>query len=285
MDTRKQKLVLITGGGRGIGRAIALQLAEAGYAVSICSRTVRELSEVRATSGGRIGISTVDVSNESELGDWFRGELARTDVVAWALVTSAGIHGPIGSFSSVGWELWKEGIQTNLFGTAYAAKLFTSHLLERKLPGRIVLLSGGGATKPIERFTSYCASKAAVVRFGETLAKELENEQITVNMVAPGLVNTALTETIIDAGPERAGRELYQQTVDQLKVSDHTPERAANLVSYLLGEAAGSVSGRLISARWDNWEHLHQDGTLERNPNAFTLRRVELPTPARESQK
>jgi NAD(P)-dependent dehydrogenase (short-subunit alcohol dehydrogenase family) len=161
----------------------------------------------------------------------------------------------------------------NLYGTAYACQAFARELLKRKLPGRIALLSGGGATQPIENLTSYCASKAAVVRFGETLAQELRDHGITVNAIAPGAVNTAITETILEAGPEKAGKGLYERTLKQKQSGGTTPDKAAGLASYLMSEQSERVTGRLISAVWDDWATLHENRQILDSKDYYTLRR------------
>src|SRR5262249_12081359 len=155
----------------------------------------------------------VDVTNLEAVTSWVRDEVRETQATPWGLVTAAGIHGAITPFVELGqaqgdWAEWKKGVEVNLYGTANACHAFARELINRKLPGPIAMLSGGGATQPIESLTSYCASKAAVVRFGETLACELKPHGITVNAIAPGAVNTAITETILEAGPEKAGRAL-----------------------------------------------------------------------------
>ena len=112
-------------------------------------------------------------------------EIKHAGATPWGLVTAAGIYGSIGPFIEESWELWKETIEVNLYGSALAARTFARQLVNQKLPGKIILLSGGGPTKPIPNVSAYCASKAAVVRFGETLAHELKAHQITVNSIAP----------------------------------------------------------------------------------------------------
>lgn len=268
------KHVFVTGCGRGIGRTIALELANAGYVVSGCSRSLTELESVKAESGNKIRIASVDVSKYDDLEKWINGELQASQATPWGLVTAAGVYGPIGTFTENNWEDWKKALEINLYGTLMATKIFTKILLSKKIPGRITLLSGGGATKPMPNFTSYCVNKSGVVRFGETLALELLNSGITVNSIAPGAINTKFTDQVLAAGPEKAGVEMYESALKQKQGKSSDPKKAAELVCYLMSDKASNVTGRLISAIWDNWSEMHSWNEKRQKSDLFTLRRV-----------
>jgi 3-oxoacyl-[acyl-carrier protein] reductase len=217
-------------------------------------------------------MSPVDVRDRRKLAAWIEREIAGTKATPWALVTAAGIHGDIGPFVETDFEPWAEAIEVNLYGTAFAAQAFARALIARKLPGRIVMLSGGAATKSIPNMSAYGASKTAVVRLCETLGDELKAHRIAVNAIAPGGINTALTDTVIAAGPEKAGRDLYERTLKQKAEGGVSTDVPAALAEYLVSEQAGAVTGRLIAAVWDDWKHLHEkklEGT-----DVYMLRRI-----------
>jgi len=270
------QLVFVTGAGRGIGRAIALKLAKAGYNVMACARTLSDLKETEKLGNGKIRIATLDVTDLVEVRDWVDSATTghNSDLSLWGLVTAAGIQGPIGKLTENDWTEWKEGVEVNLFGTVAPSRAFAQKMIELKLPGRIVNLSGGGATQPQPHFSSYAASKAAVVRFSETLALELKSHRITVNSVAPGAVNTKFTEDVIQAGPEKVGKETYEKVLKQKASGGTSPDKAADLVSYLMSEKAHSVTGKLISAIWDPWEDFHGKKELFSGSDVYTLRRI-----------
>lgn len=270
----QDKLVFVTGAGRGIGKAIAIGLAREGYRVAGCARSTDQLEETKNESKGRVTTCVVDVRNEDSLKEWFFQVLREECATPYALITAAGIYGAIGSFLENSWEKWKEGMDVNLYGSLLASRIFAKELIQRKASGRIILLSGGGATQPIPNFTSYCASKAAVVRAGETLAKELMPFNITVNSLAPGAVNTKLNDQILDAGKESAGEEMYNRALKQKESGGANPDRATQLCKYLLSPEANCISGKLLSAIWDSWENLHTDPILSEQPDLFTLRRI-----------
>ncbi|MBI3555557.1 MAG: SDR family oxidoreductase [Deltaproteobacteria bacterium] len=271
-SAKSKKRVLVTGAGRGIGRAIALALVQEGYLVSGCARTRSELEETAALSQNQIRTAQIDVSQPGQVEQWIAKETSSAND-PWGLVTAAGIHGAIGPFLDTQWEEWKSATEVNLYGTAIAVQSFARELVRRKTPGRIVLLSGGGATRAIENMTAYCASKSAVVRFGETMAEELRPFGISVNSIAPGAVNTALTQTIVQAGPEKSGKALYESALKQTRGPGVPVDKAASLVSYLMSEVSAPVSGRLIAAVWDDWAHLHENKTILESSDYYKLRR------------
>ncbi len=270
-----RRLVYVTGAGRGIGQAMAVELARAGYQVAACARSRTELEQTQALGGReRISIASVDVSDHEALSRWIASEAKDATLQPWGLVTAAGTQGPIGSLAENDWEQWKKGVEVNLYGTAAAVKIFSSLLLARKLPGRIVLLSGGGATKPMPNFSNYAATKAAVVRFGETIAHELAAHGITVNSVAPGAINTRLLDDVLQAGPDKAGRDNYERALKQKQAGGQGSERAAALCVYLLDERTDKITGRLISAIWDPWETLRENAEELSKSEVYTLRRL-----------
>jgi NAD(P)-dependent dehydrogenase (short-subunit alcohol dehydrogenase family) len=269
-----KQLVYVTGAGRGIGQTIAVHLANQGYSVSGCARSMTQLEETQKLSGGKIRIASVDVTNPGVLKRWIDQEAAQPDTVPHGLVTAAGIYGPIGPFLENSWEDWKQGIEINLYGTTLAVRFFSEAVIKRKTPGRIVMMSGGGATKPIPNFTNYCASKAAVVRFGETIAHELKPHHITINAIAPGSVNTKLTDDLLKAGPQKAGKEMYEIAMKQKETGGTSPMKAAELTAYLMKKEAGDVTGKLLAALWDPWSSLHEMADKLNRSDIYTLRRI-----------
>lgn len=270
------KLVFVTGAGRGIGRAIAIKLAKDGFAVYGCSRTESELEETRRLSDGKICVSATDVTDQTKLQSWFESACDLPNTIPWGLVTAAGIFGPLGPFLKNDWEEWKRGVEINLYGSLLATKYFSSLLISKGAPGRIVHLSGGGATKPIRNFSSYCASKAALVRTSETLALELQPYSITVNAISPGLHLTKMTEKILEIGEDLAGDEMYKSIQKESANRGKEPMQALELVTYLMSEEASTITGRLISAEWDKWSGLHENRHFINHRDLYTLRRLTM---------
>ena len=130
------------------------------------------------------------------------------------LVCNAGVHGPKGPIEDVDWHEWVQALNINLCGSVLCCRAVLPHFRAQR-SGKIILLSGGGATKPMPFLSAYAASKAAVVRFCETLAGEVKDAGIDVNAVAPGALNTRLLDDVLEAGPERVGQVFYEQLLAQ----------------------------------------------------------------------
>ncbi|MGH7861376.1 MAG: SDR family NAD(P)-dependent oxidoreductase, partial [Candidatus Dormibacteraceae bacterium] len=228
---------MITGSSQGFGRAVARAFAAEGASVVLCARDPMPLEEARtelaglAVAGARVLAVPADVSNPADVRqvvDRARGELGGLDV----LVSNAAVHGPKGPIDEVPWEEWSRAIAINLLGTVLACRAVLP-IFKARRHGKIVLLSGGGATRPFPFLSAYAASKAGVARFGETLAEEVRAVGIDVNAVAPGAMTTRLLDQVLEAGPEKVGAALYQQSVKQKAEGGAGFERGAALCVFL----------------------------------------------------
>ncbi|HYT95488.1 MAG TPA: SDR family oxidoreductase, partial [Gemmataceae bacterium] len=139
---------------------------------------------------------------------------------------------------------------------------------------KIIVLSGGGATKPMPFLSAYAATKAAVVRFVETLAGEVAEFGIDCNSVAPGALNTRLLEEVLRAGPEVVGRSFYEASLRQQATGGDGLEQGAALCVFLASRASDGITGRLISAKWDRWSDLPGRREELRRSDIYTLRRI-----------
>jgi NAD(P)-dependent dehydrogenase (short-subunit alcohol dehydrogenase family) len=268
-----QKKVFVTGAGRGIGQAIALKLASENFIVCGSARTLSELETTQKLSHGKIRIQTADVTDKKSINTWLEKEFNESTGVPYGLINAAGVQGPVGVFTENSFDEWKACIEINLFGSALVTQLFSQKLIAKKLPGSIVLLSGGGATASRPYFSSYGASKTAVVRLVETLSDELREHQIIVNSIAPGAINTKLTEDVLKAGPEKIGKKNYDEVLKQKASGGNDIRKPAELSAYLMSEEARVITGKLISAVWDPWPTLHEKAKALQS-DIFTLRRI-----------
>jgi 3-oxoacyl-[acyl-carrier protein] reductase len=269
--------VAITGASQGLGLAIAEKCLREGANVAICARTERDLSSAReslasSTRAGKIVAIVADVSREQDV-DRFASSAVKELRGIDALVCNAGIYGPKGPIDELDWEAWREAIQINLIGAVYCCRAFVP-ILTRAGRGKIVLLSGGGATKPLPYLSAYAASKAGLVRFGETLAGELKHRRVDVNMIAPGALNTRLLDEVLEAGPDAVGEDFYTGSVKQKQEGGTPLERGAALCAYLCSEASDGITGKLISAVWDPWTNLQTFASDLSSTDIYTLRRI-----------
>lgn len=268
------KLVYITGAGRGIGQSMAIELSKQGYVIAGCARNISQLEQTKALVPGKMYIDAVDVVDYQAQADWFERIAQNSDAQAWGLVCCAGTFGPIGPFHESDIQSWAEAIDVNLMGTVQSVHLFSRQLISNQSPGRMMLLSGGGATKPMPNFSSYGASKSALVRFAETVAEELIEHGISVNTIAPGAINTQLMQEVLKAGPDIAGQAMFDMAQKIAKDGGQDPVHAAKLVGYLMAEDASGITGKLISAIWDPWIGFKEQAEALRRTEVYTLRRV-----------
>jgi NAD(P)-dependent dehydrogenase (short-subunit alcohol dehydrogenase family) len=270
--------IVITGANQGLGLAIADALAKEGADLLMGARGMDKLEveaarlQAFAVPGQSIRSCRLDVSDRVSA-DAFTTEAERLWGKVDVLVNNAGVYGPKGDIGQVDWDEWVQAVNINLMGTVYLCRTFLP-LLKKSRRGKIINLSGGGATAPLPRISAYAASKAAVVRFTETLAEELRTEQIDVNAIAPGALNTRLLDEVLAAGPEKVGQAFYDRAVKQ-KTEGGTPVgRGASLCAYLAGPSSDGVTGKLISAVWDPWEDFQDHREDLQRTDVYTLRRI-----------
>jgi len=272
------KNVLVTGGSRGLGRAVVKEFCTEGANVLFCARNEKQLAatydELSPLFGStqRLVAQVCDISEEKEVARLFE-RLAREFGSLYAVVNNAGVQEPIGFFEKVDWPAWRRTIEVNLLGTALVCR-HAIPVLKANGCGKVVNLSGGGAAGPRARFSAYAASKAAVVRLTETLAEELRDFHIDVNAVAPGPLNTRLLDEVLAAGEDKAGAQNYAQALQQVNEGGHSIDDAARLCVYLASPASDGITGRLISARWDPWREFQQYRELLQSSDIYTLRRI-----------
>ncbi len=272
------RTALITGGTQGLGLEIALHYLRAGVAgVCICGRDRDALSAAReqlveaAADGQRVVAAAADISSADAVERLVATTLEHFPDLT-ILVSNAGVYGPKGTIAEVDWREWARAIEINLFGSVLPARALVPHF-KRRGYGKIVQLSGGGATNPLPGLSSYAASKAAVVRFAETLAEELREDHVDVNSVAPGALNTRMLDEVLVAGPERVGQGFYERALQQQRSGGVPLARGAELAVWLASAASDGVTAKLLSAVWDPWSQLpeHLDDLAS---DVYTLRRI-----------
>jgi NAD(P)-dependent dehydrogenase (short-subunit alcohol dehydrogenase family) len=272
------RTALITGGSQGLGLEIARQYLQAGIAgVCICGRDRDTLAaahgelQVIAATGQEVMAEVADVSDAAAIEQLATKVLERFPELT-ILVNNAGVYGPKGTIDQLDWQEWARAIEINLLGSMLPARAFVPHFRRRGY-GKIVQLSGGGATSPLPGLSAYAASKAGAVRFAETLAEELREHRVDVNSVAPGALNTRMLDEVLAAGPERVGDAFYARAVEQQRSGGVPLERGAELAVWLASEASDGVTAKLLSALWDPWSELGEHlGDLA--SDVYTLRRI-----------
>jgi NAD(P)-dependent dehydrogenase (short-subunit alcohol dehydrogenase family) len=271
------RTALITGASQGLGAVIAEHFLTDGANVALCSRNAADLkaqhNRLAATHGAeRVWSRPADISSTGDVDALFdeaQSRFGRLD----ALVSNAGVYGPMGSIDAVDWDEWVQAIAINLTGTVYCARKAVTIFKPRRY-GKIVILSGGGATSPLPGISAYAASKAAIVRLTETLALEMREWNIDVNAVAPGALMTRLTDQLLAAGPERVGAAFHARMV-KLKQDGGTPlALGAAMCGYLASAESDGLTGRLLAAQWDPWPFSEEHRKEIAGSDIYTLRRI-----------
>lgn len=277
MGVLDSKVIVITGGSLGIGLEIAKICASEGASVVIAARDQQNLEKAIEKLN--------EISNNNHLS--YPVNVGRyDDVQAFALwcserfpeihglVNCAGVYGPIGKTHEINMEEFTAAIQINFMGTVYMCHAFIP-LLKSTNRKKIVNYTGGGAATPFPNFSAYATSKIAIVRFTENLSRELIDDAFDINCVAPGFVVTRLHQDTLAAGPEAATRSFLENTKKQIERGGVPPEKAAKLTSFLLSSESDGITGKFISAPWDNWQDETFQNRLRSDQDFATIRRID----------
>lgn len=272
------RTAVISGASQGLGLEIAKQFVQEGASVMLCARSAAVLLEaqhavqVHAAPGANVYTQVTDVAQKNEVEALIAvaiEKLGHIDI----LVANAGVYGTKGPIEEIDWDEWSDAIDINLKGTVLQCRAVLSHFKARQY-GKIIVLSGGGATKPMPNLSAYAASKAGVVRFAETVAEETKNFGIDVNTVAPGALNTRFLEEVLSAGPEKVGQSFYDQSLKQKEKGGTPLAIGAALCVFLASAESDGITGRLLSAIWDPWEKLPELLPQINETDIYTLRRI-----------
>jgi NAD(P)-dependent dehydrogenase (short-subunit alcohol dehydrogenase family) len=268
--------VLITGATRGLGAVLVSSFWAAGAHIAAVARSkeslIRLMHGLPAADSQEFVPIAVDLA-ETEA----PSQVVQAIVEQWngldVLINNAGIQGPVGPLETNSWPEWEETLRVDLLAPVQLCRLLMP-LLVQSGQGRIINLSGGGATAPRPGFSAYATAKAGLVRFSETLAEEVRQNRVTVNCIAPGAMATDMIKGILALGPEKAGIRECQAAEKALAAGEAVLSRAAQLALFLASDEAANISGRLISAQWDPWSRLGAHTESLQNSDIYTLRRI-----------
>ena len=269
MQSHQHVTALITGAGRGIGKRLAIGFAQAGARVGLLGRSPAELDLTRLEiehAGGTASRHRADVRDFEQV----CAAVARMMVLYGGLdtlVANAAVLGPLGPFAEQKPRDWKEVIETNILGVMNSCRAVLPHFIEKRR-GKILIIVDQGAASPRRDFAPCSATKAAVVRFAESLAEEVRASNIQVNCFSPGVAYTSMTDEILQAEDRISGKEIEE--AEHTRLTGGTPAiRQIQLALFLVSEKSNHLSGKLIHIG-DDLKRLDQDGG---RPDSWTLRR------------
>tara|TARA_B100001123_G_scaffold421911_1_gene530108 strand:+ start:795 stop:1553 length:759 start_codon:yes stop_codon:yes gene_type:complete len=241
------KIVLITGAGTGIGRSIALTLAEQGFSLILCGRNHKNLQRTKnqLKSSGKHSTYSCDIRKKGDV----KSALEENNIKSlYGLVANAGIGGE-NTYGKK--DRWNEIIGTNLTGTYQTVQECLPFLKkDDALYKKIVILSSILARLGVPGYSAYCASKAGLLGLTRSLAAEYSGEKILVNALCPGWVNTDMAQEGIDGFAEAlniTSQQAYQEAMKQVPLGKMSePEEIAQVVGYLLSKQQTSLTGQTI---------------------------------------
>lgn len=264
------KNVLITGGGRGIGKRLALGFAKHGARIGLIGRSKAEIDlahiEIEQAGGNALRIRA-DVTDAEQIAvavDRVRVSFGPVDV----LVCAAAIQGPLTSFLQSSPKSWIETMNVNFFGVVHSCRAVLPSMVERR-SGKIIVLACENAGRPHANFSAYATSKTSVARFVETIAIELSEHNIQVNCLDPGPSYTNMTDEIIRASA-RLDPQVVTEAIQTRSTGGVTADLQMQLASFLASEKSNHITGKLIHVN-DDWKKLK---TAASHADLFTLRRM-----------
>ncbi len=277
-DSFKDKNIIITGGTEGFGKNIIENLVIRGANIAFCARSLEKVDQLsqflnnKKNSNQIILSSKTDISKKDEVHSFIKN-IKKTFSSIDVLINNAGVYGPIGSIETVNWDEWIEAININLIGSILMMRSLVPTFKEQK-KGKIIQLSGGGATNPMPNFSSYSVSKTGIVRFVETLAFEMKDYNTYVNAIAPGALNTKMLDKVLATDIDKVGKDFYDKAIAQKVKGGAGFQQGINLINFLISDKSDGITGKLISAQWDNYESWPDDLDTITDGDVYTLKRI-----------
>jgi NAD(P)-dependent dehydrogenase (short-subunit alcohol dehydrogenase family) len=279
LPPKMTKDIILTGASGAIGSTMARHLAAAGFSMHLTSRDpgrlknlVAEISKYK-TGVHSYALDLLDLKQGREVAETFFRKAAHP----FGLICNAGDLGLLGPFLDCRFEDWAKSLQQNFVAHAAMIHAFGRNFRATgRKGGSIVILSGAGLGGAIghANLSSYGTAKAALTYLAEALSLEFRELEININAIAPGQVKSGITEQALRAGVERVG--AYAESAQKcMETGGVSPDLAAELVTFLMSPAAKGISGRLLSARFDQKRLRKQTKQIAGDPHLYRLRRID----------
>ena len=270
------KTIIITGANQGIGLEIAKSFYAKGSNIILCARNKKKLLSIKkklvSKFKNKFFLEPLDVSKKNQV-DKFYKKIFKKNKKIDILINNAGIYGPKGSSETLNWNEWKNTLDINLLGSIYMTNKIIPHF-KKKRYGKIIQISGVGAASAFPFFSPYSVSKVGIVRFIENISIELKKYNIYANSIAPGPVNTRMLDQVLKAGPKKVGKNFFQKSIKQKKQGGTDINKVLNLIEFLAHKKSDKISGKLISALWDNWKVFPKNKRILNSSDIGNLRRI-----------
>jgi 3-oxoacyl-[acyl-carrier protein] reductase len=254
-----------------------MMLASRGWSIALCARHGDEAAaaaeEIQESASVPVIGMAADVARPKSVAEFASRAEHELGPVS-AVIANAAVLGPVGPVHEVDLAQWAQALHIDVAGVANTIAAFVGPMIDRR-SGSIVTLAGGGVGGPgVAPFMSaYTASKAAVAMLTETVAKELEPHRVRLNAIAPGAFATRFMDSLIEAGPARAGSALYEQVTEQ-RTQPLDFARFDALLAFLVDAGAPFITGRVLTARWESPDRLAAE-PIGATSSRFRLRRID----------
>lgn len=240
----QEKIAIVTGSGRGLGRSVALAFGREGAKVVLAARTEEEINhvaeEMRSLKRAVIAVKT-DVTKEEDVANLVERaleEFGKIDI----LVNNAGNRGSIGPVSELTLDMWEYSLKVNLTSAFICSKAVIPDMVKNRC-GKIINIAT--TTTPRPNLTPYMVAKAGLVHFTKQLARELKDYNIQVNAIHPGVMDTRMQKEIREAGVAAIGTDMFERMKEEGIL--RSPDEPAQLVLFLASRVADGVTGRFLS--------------------------------------
>ena len=272
-----KKTIMITGASRGLGKFLSEHFIDIGHDIILVSSNIEKLKknikDINLASTQKLHIVSANYLEKEFEKKMFRSIEKFTKNID-VLINNAATQSPIGPFVDTDFEEWEKNFKVNFVSTALVIKK-TISFMSNKSGGSIINISGGGSSSPRPNLSAYACSKTALVRLTETLSYELnqKNLNININAVAPGAMPTTMMKELLDFPDEIVGKhekDLAKQTLS----SSSEMDSVGKLCDFLISSSARNITGKLISAKWDNWSKWPENSEKLDNGDLYTLRRI-----------
>jgi len=267
------KNVLITGANGFLGQRLSMMYLKSGFSIILMARKfdddfIKSLQK-KCNNSQTIDFIFCDLLNHDELNEVIITVKKKYQSLN-VLINNAAIQNPIGSIENIDIDDWKKNIELNLNVPILLCNAMIP-LLKKNSFSSIINISGGGATAPRTEFSAYAASKTALVRFTEIIALELKKYNIHVNSIAPGVMPSKMMQDIIKN--EKANDREKKTALNSINQPFEINE-ILDLFKFLSSDVSAGVTGRLISAKWDNWKQWPSNLKELIDKELYTLRRI-----------
>lgn len=240
----KDKVAIITGAGRGLGRSVALAFGRQGAKIVLAARGREEIDQLaeqmRALRRDIVAIPT-DVSDEDQVNRLIEGTLAAYGTVD-ILVNNAGARGPIGPILSTSLSDWEKVMRTNLTSAFLCSRAVLPTMMAKK-EGKIINVATTMTPRP--NLTPYMVAKGGLIQFTKQLSRELKEHHIQVNVIHPGVMDTRMQEEIRRAGTKAIGTDMFERLKEEGILQ--SPDEPAKLILFLASQAADGINGEYLS--------------------------------------